>query len=179
MIAVSRTTRTGTAEGFWPTVDEWAAAVVETGRVQAWRTSRARLRATSGPFLDVTGDLEPLGRAPRPLRDAVAARGVALPDDEGLRAALVEADIDHRRVEVARRYRWNGPMLTPVVLELHTTEDEGIVEAWWEDVWAAWPTIRLGRESTARRPPRRATPIAQITRLLAALGHEPLARPEA
>ncbi len=96
----------------------------------------------------------------------MAARGVALPDDEDLRAALVEADVEHRRVDAARRYRWNGPLLTPVVLELHTTGDEGVVEAWWEDVWAAWPTIRLGRESTARRPPRRATPIAQITRLL-------------
>ena len=176
---MSRTTRTGPPDGFWSAVDEWAADVVEPGRLRAWWTGGCRLQAESGPFLDVTGDLDLLDRAPRPLRDAVAARGVALPDDEDLRAALVEADIEHRRVDAARRYRWNGPLLTPVVLELHTTGYEGLVEAWWEDVWAAWPTIRLGRESTARRPPRRATPIAQITRLLAALGHEPLARPEA
>lgn len=176
---MSRTTRTGPAEGFWTTVDDWADAVVEPSRSRAWWTSRCRLQAESGPFLDVTGEVDLLDRAPRPLRDVVAARGVALPDEADLRSALVEAGIEHRRVVAARRFRWNGPMLTPVVLELHTTGEEGIVEAWWEDVWAAWPNIRLGRESAARKPPRRATPIAQITRLLAALGHEPLARPEA
>ena len=174
---VSRTTRTGPAEGFWATVDEWADRVVEPNQLRAWWTSACRLQAASGPFLDVTGDLEDLARVARPLRDPVAARGTALPDDEDLRVALLRDDVEHRWVEAARRYRWNGPMLTPVVLELHTTGHEGIVEAWWEDVWAAWPTIRLGRESTARKPPRRATPIAQITRLLAALGHEPL-RPQ-
>ncbi len=176
---MSRTIRTGPPGGFWSTVDEWADDVVESGRLRAWWTSGCRLQAEAGPFLDVTGDLDLLDRPPRPLRDAVAARGVALPDDEALWAALVEADVEHRRVDAARRYRWNGPMLTPVVLELHTTDDEGVAEAWWEDVWAAWPTIRLGRESTARRPPRRATPIAQITRLFDALGHEPLRRPDA
>ena len=176
---MSRTTRTGPAEGFWSTVDDWADAVVEPNRTRAWWTSGSRLQAEAGPFLDVTGDLDLLARTPRPLRTTVAVRGTALPDDDALRAALVDAGVEHRRVEAARRYRWNGPMLTPVVLELHTTDDEGVVEAWWEDVWAAWPNIRLGRESTARNPPRRATPIAQITRLLAALGHEPLARPEA
>ena len=176
---MSRTTRTGPAEGFWATVDDWADAVVEPNRARAWWTSRCRLQAESGPFLDVTGDVEILARVPRPLRDPVAARGTALPDDDPLRDALLAAEVEHRRVEAARRYRWNGPMLTPVVLELHTSGDEGVVEAWWEDVWAAWPNIRLGRESTVRKPPRRATPIAQITRLLAALGHEPLARPEA
>ncbi len=175
---MSRTTRTGPAEGFWPTVDEWAEPVLVPDRVRAWWTSGCRLQAEAGPFLDVTGDIALLARAPRPLREAVAARGTALPDDENLRSALVAAAIEHRRVDAARRYRWNGPMLTPVVLELHTSGDEGVVEAWWEDVWAAWPTILLGRESTARTPPRRATPIAQITRLFAALGHEPLARPE-
>ena len=176
---VSRTTRTGPAEGFWTTVDEWADGVIEPKQLRAWWTSGCRLQAASGPFLDVTGDLDLLDRAVRPVRAAVAARGTALPDDEELRAALLRGDVEHRRVKAARRYRWNGPMLTPVVLELHTTEDEGVVEAWWEDVWAAWPTIRLGRESTARKSPRRATPIAQITRLFAALGHEPLARPDA
>jgi len=155
-------------------VDEWADAVVEPNRARAWWTSRCRLQAESGPYLDVTGDVETIARLPRALRDPVAARGKALPDDEHLRAGLLRADVEHRRVEAARRYRWNGPMLTPVVLELHSTDDEGVVEAWWEDVWAAWPTIRLGRESTAQKPPKRATPIAQITRLLAALGHEPL-----
>ena len=171
---MSRTTRTGPAEGFWSTVDEWADAVVETNPARAWRTSRCRLQAESGPFLDVTGDIELLGARTRALRNVVAARGTALPDDDQVRALLLEGDVEHRRVEAARRYRWNGPMLTPVVLELHTSDDEGVVEAWWEDVWAAWPTIRLGRESTAQKPPKRATPIAQITRLLAALGHEPL-----
>ena len=176
---MSRTTRTGPVEGFWTTVDEWVDAVVEPNRARAWWTSRCRLDAASGPYLDVTGDVEVIARLPRPLRNPVAARGMALPDDDGLRDSLIRGDVEHRRVEAARRYRWNGPMLTPVVLELHTTDDEGVVEAWWEDVWAAWPTIRLGRESTAQKPPRRATPIAQITRLFAALGHEPLARPEA
>jgi hypothetical protein len=155
-------------------VDEWADAVVEPSRSRAWWTSRCRLVAESSPYLDVIGDIDLLGRRTRALRNAVAARGTALPDEDDLRGSLLRNDIEHRRVEAARRYRWNGPMLTPVVLELHTTGDEGVVEAWWEDVWAAWPTIRLGRESTARKPPRRATPIAQITRLLAALGHEPL-----
>ena len=175
---VSRTTRTGPVEGFWETVDDWAADVVEPIRLRAWWTSRARVVGQAGPYLDATGDLDILDRRVRAPREAVAARGVALADDEAIRSALVEAGVEHRRVEAARRYRWNGPMLTPVVLEVHTTADQAVVEAWWEDVWSAWPTIRLGRESTPRRPPRRALPIAQITRLLAALGHEPLARPD-
>ena len=175
--AVSRTTRTGPVEGFWSTVDEWAGPIVEPNRVRAWWTSGCRLQAESGPYLDVTGDLRALPRVPRPHRDAVAARGTPFPVNEALTRALVDADIEHRRVDAARRYRWNGPMLTPVVLELNSTDDEGVVEAWWEDVWAAWPTIRLGRESTRQRPPRRARPIAQITRLLDALGHPPLQAP--
>ncbi|MET0664237.1 MAG: hypothetical protein ABW008_01625, partial [Acidimicrobiales bacterium] len=93
-----------------------------------------------------------------------------------LRSALVEAGVAFRVVDAARRYRWNGPMLTPVAMELHVCGDEATIQAWWEDVWAGWPTIHLGRESTAQRPPRRAIPIAQITRLFTALGHEPLQR---
>jgi hypothetical protein len=173
---VSRTTRVGTVDGFWVTVDEWAADVVEPSRVRAWWTSRARLEATCGPYLDVIGDPALLGGRLTPLNNAVANRGVALADADDLRAALADAGVEHRVVEAARRYRWNGPMLTPVALELHTSGAEAVVQAWWEDVWAAWPTIRLGRESTAQRPPRRATPVAQITRLFAALGHEPLSR---
>ena len=110
----------------------------------------------------------------------VGARGCALEPAAGeayqapidaLRSALVDAGVPFRVVHAARRYRWNGPMLTPVVMELHVSGDEATLQAWWEDVWASWPTIRLGRESTAQRPTRRATPIAQITRLFAALGH--------
>ncbi len=173
---MSRTSRTGTAEGFWATVDDWAGSVVTTGRLRAWSSSRCRLVAVSGPYLEVTDDLDLPDLSVRPLRDAVAARGVALADREAIRTELAEADVAHRRVDAARRYRWNGPLLTPVVLEVHSSGDEAVVEAWWEDVWAAWPTIRLGRESAARRPPRRAAPIAQIAALFAALGHEPLSR---
>ncbi len=168
---MSRTRRTGPVEGFWSTVDQWAAGVVETSRAKAWRESRCRLEATSGPYVDVLGDLPP---GVRPLRAAVAAQGVALPDTDEVREAV--AGVEHRLVTEARRYRWNGPALTPVALEVHTTADEAVVEAWWEDVWAAWPTIRLGRESEATKPPRRATAIAQVSRLLAALGHDPLRR---
>ena len=159
MGGVSRTTRVGPVDGFWATVDEWAAEVVDPSRVRAWWTSRCRLRAVAGPYLDVTGDAEALDRRLTPLR-----------------SALVDAGVPFRVVQAARRYRWNGPMLTPVVMELHVSGDEATLQAWWEDVWASWPTIRLGRESTAQRPPRRATPIAQITRLFTALGHEPLQR---
>ncbi|HEY8059885.1 MAG TPA: hypothetical protein VID94_14080, partial [Acidimicrobiales bacterium] len=173
---VSRTTRVGPVDGFWATVDEWAADVVEPSRVRAWWTSRCRLVAVAGPYLDVTGDLTLVERPLTPLRDAVANQGVAVADDAALRSALVDDGVTFRVVDDARRYRWNGPMLTPVAMELHVSGDEATVQAWWEDVWAAWPTIRLGRESTAQRPPRRATPIAQITRLFAALGHEPLQR---
>jgi hypothetical protein len=170
---VSRTRRVGPVEGFWATVDEWAAEVVDASRVHAWWAGRCRLDAESGPFLDVTGDLVDRHR---PLRDAVAAAGLALPDDAEVRATLVEADVEHDRVTAARRYRWNGPAMAPVVLELRTTEDEAVLEAWWEDVWAAWPTIPLGRESGTTRSPRRATATAQINRLFAALGLDPLGR---
>jgi hypothetical protein len=173
---MSRTTRVGPVDGFWATVDEWAADVVEPSRARAWWTSRARLEATCGPYLDVTGDLALVGGRRTPLRNAVANRGIALADTADLRATLADAGVEHRGVDAARRYRWNGPMLTPVALELHTSGAEAVVEAWWEDVWAAWPSIRLGRQPTAQRPPRRATPIAQIARLLTALGHDPLQR---
>ena len=176
MGGVSRTTRVGPVDGFWATVDEWAAEVVEPSRVRAWWTSRCRLEAVAGPYLDVTGDAAALDRRLTPVRDPVANRGIAVADDDALRSALVDAGVPFRVVPAARRYRWNGPLLTPVVLELHVSGDEATLQAWWEDVWASWPTIRLGRESTALRPPRRATPIAQITRLFAALGHEPLQR---
>ena len=55
---MSRTSRTGTAEGFWATVDDWAGSVVTTGRLRAWSSSRCRLVAVSGPYLDVTDDLD-------------------------------------------------------------------------------------------------------------------------
>ena len=174
---MSRTTRVGPVEGFWSTVDEWAATTIEPNRIRAWWRSQGRLDATGDPYLDVTGDPAPLARRPRRLRDAIGARGLALTDDDAVRAALVDAGVEHRRVEAARRYRWNGPALTPVVLELHTGDDEAVVEAWWEDVWAAWPKIRLGREPDGPRSPRRATATAQITRLLDALGHDPLGHP--
>lgn len=170
---MSRTRRVGPVEGFWDVVDAWADDVVDPRRASGWWASRCRLDAECGPYLDVLDDLDP---PERPLRTAIAARGLALPDDADRRAALVDAGVEHRRVTAARRYRWNGPALTPVALELHTTEDEAVLEAWWEDVWAAWPTIRLGRESTARRPPRRAVATAQIGLLVDKLGLEPLGR---
>lgn len=174
---MSRTRRVGPREGFWATVDSWAADVVEPSAARAWWTSRARLEAGSGPYLDVTGELPP-GVGARPLRTAVAATGVAFPDDPAVRARLEATGTGYRRVEAARRYRWNGPALTPVLLELHVADEDAVVEAWWEDVWIAWPTIRLGRESEARRPPRRAVAISQVARLLDALGHEPLTPPD-
>ena len=173
LCAVSRTRRAGPVEGFWATVDEWAAEVVDPSRVRGWWASRCRPRRRERSYLDVTGELVDRHR---PLREAVAATGVALPDDPELRARLVETGVEHRRITAARRYRWNGPALTPVVLELHTTEDEAVLETWWEDVWAAWPTIRLGQESASTKPPRRATATAQVNRLFAALGLDPLGR---
>jgi hypothetical protein len=173
---VSRTRRVGPVEGFWTTVDEWAAGVVDPSRLRGWWASRCRLDAETGPYLDVTGELD---ERHRPLRDAVAATGLALPDDADVRASLLDRGVEHRRITAARRYRWNGPALTPVALELHTTEDEAVLEAWWEDVWASWPTIPLGRESTSNRAPRRATATAQINRLFQALDLDPLARPPA
>jgi hypothetical protein len=167
---VSRTRRVGPVEGFWATVDAWAGDVVDDSPVHAWLTSHCRLEAECGPYLDV---LEELPEGLRPLRSAVAARGVPVADDEPTRAALV--DVDHRVVTAARRYRWNGPALTPVALELHTTEDEAILEAWWEDVWASWPTIKLGQESTQRRS-RKAMASAEISRLFEKLGLDPLGR---
>jgi hypothetical protein len=167
---VSRTRRVGPVEGFWATVDAWAGDVVEPSAPRAWMNSRCRLDAECGPYLDLLED--PTGRV-RPLRDAVAAEGIAVADDERGRAAAEE--VDHRRVTAARRYRWNGPALTPVALELHTTEDEAILEAWWEDVWASWPTIKLGQESTQRRS-RKAMASAEISRLFEKLGLDPLGR---
>ncbi|HYF47691.1 MAG TPA: hypothetical protein VD926_15860 [Acidimicrobiales bacterium] len=165
---MSRTRRTGPVEGFWATVDGWAADVVEPARLRAWWTSRCRLEASSGRYLDVTGDV-PAGV--RRLKDAVAATGVAVPESE------VARSLEHRVVTEARRYRWNGPAMTPVALELHTTEDEAVVEAWWEDVWAAWPTIRLGRETPGQdRMTRRAIATAQINRLFRDLDMAPLQR---
>jgi hypothetical protein len=156
-------------EGFWSTVDQWAADVTEASPVLAWWNSRCRLEASTDRYIDVLGDPPP----DQPLLgDAIGAMGAALPDTEPVRA-LVDGT-EHRVVTCARRYRWNGPAMTPVVLEVHTTESEGVLEAWWEDVWAAWPTIRLGRESARQRPPRRATATAQINRLFRELGLEPL-----
>jgi hypothetical protein len=170
---VSRTRRAGPVEGFWTTVDQWAADVVDPARVHGWWTSRCRLEAECGPFLDVTGEL---AERRRPLREAVAATGLALPDDRTLQTTLDQQGVEHRRVTAARRYRWNGPALTPVALELHTTDDEAVLEAWWEDVWMAWPTIRLGREDTTSRSTRRSTATAQINRLFVALDLDPLGR---
>ena len=167
---MSRTRRVGPVEGFWATVDAWAGDVVEPSALRAWTSSRCRLDAESGPYLDLLED--PPTRV-RPLREAVAARGVAIADDEAGRALV--ADLDHRRVTAARRYRWNGPALTPVALELHTTETEAVLEAWWEDVWAAWPTIKLGQEGTQRRN-RRATASAEINKLFEKLSLDPLGR---
>jgi hypothetical protein len=170
-VAVSRTRRAGPVEGFWATVDAWAGDVVDPSRVHGWWASRCRLEAECGPYLDVLDD-RPDGL--RPTRGAVAARGLAVADDEATRAAL--ADVEHRRVTAGRRYRWNGPALTPVVLELHTTDDEALLEAWWEDVWIAWPTIHLGNADRTTRSNRRATASAQINRLFEKLGVPPLGR---
>jgi len=167
---VSRTRRTGPVEGFWATVDTWAADVVEPSRVRAFWSSRCRLEASSGPYVDLTGDV-PAGV--RRVRDAVAATGVPVADSEVARSA------EHRLVTEARRYRWNGPAMSPVVLELHTTEHEAVLEAWWEDVWAAWPTVRLGQEPSAdQRTTRRAIATAQINRLFRDLGLPVLQRPD-
>mgnify|MGYP001343014992 CR=1 FL=1 len=168
---MSRTRRTRPVDGFWATVDAWADAVVEPSALQAWRRTRARLDAECGPFLDVVDDL-PSGL--RPLRGAIGAAGTPVADDDAVRARLRTEGIDHRRVTSARRYRWNGPAMTPVAVELHTTEDEAVVEAWWEDVWASWPTIRLGRQDDQRRPDRRTRATAEVVRLFAALDVEPL-----
>jgi hypothetical protein len=171
---VSRTRRDAPVEGFWATVDAWAGDVVDDSAVHAWMTSRCRLEAECGPYLDLLED--PPDRV-RPLREAIGARGTPVADDDAGRAVAV--DLDHRRVTAGRRYRWNGPALTPVALELHTTADEAVLEAWWEDVWASWPTIRLGQESGQRRSRRRAAS-AEISRLFEKLGLDPLGRaPEA
>jgi hypothetical protein len=175
---VSRTTRVGPVDGFWTTVDAWAADVVEPNVLAAWWRSRCHTPVEAGPYLDVTGDLDGARLPARPLREAIAARGVPYADDRAVREALVDREIDFRHVTRATRFRWTGPAMTPVVLEAHTTPDEGIVEAWWEDIWSAWPRPDLGRESKPNRPPRRATAIAQITRLFTELGHAPLQRPE-
>jgi hypothetical protein len=174
---VSRTRRVGPVEGFWSTVDEWAADVVDPSKVHGWWASRARLDAECGPFLDVLDEVP--GRT-RPLAGAIGATGIAVADDETNRALVLDRELEHRRVTAGRRYRWNGPAMTPVAVEVHTTEDNGIVEAWWEDVWVAWPTIRLGRgDDDGPKPasPRRATATAQINRLFVALGLDPLGRP--
>ena len=175
---MSRTIRVGPVDGFWVAVDAWAADVVEPNRLSAWRNSRCQAVAASGRYLDVIGELEGLPLPARRLDDAVGRRGTAFPAEDAVRDALVEAGILFREVTRAQRFRWTGPALTPVLLEVHTTADEAVVEAWWEDVWAAWPTIRLGRESQAEKPPRRAGAVAQISRLLAALEHDPLTRPD-
>ena len=125
MGGVSRTTRVGPVDGFWATVDEWAAEVVEPSRVRAWWTSRCRLEAVAGPYLDVTGGAAALDRRLTPVRDPVANRGIAVADDDVLRSALVDAGVPFRVVPAARRYRWNGPLLTPVVLELHVRRTSG------------------------------------------------------
>ncbi len=175
---MSRTSRVGPVDGFWATVDAWAEEVAESNRVTAWRNSRCRPVAATGHYLDVTGDLDGRPLPARRLDDTIANRGTAFPAEDRVRAALLDAGVDYREVTRAARFRWTGPALTPVLLEVHTTLDEAVVEAWWEDVWAAWPTIRLGRESQAEKPPRRAGAVAQISRLFEALGHAPLARPE-
>ena len=97
MGGVSRTTRVGPVDGFW------AAEVVEPSRVRAWWTSRCRLRAVAGPYLDVTGDAEALDRRLTPLRDPVANRGIAVADDDALRSALVDAGVPFRVVQAARK----------------------------------------------------------------------------
>ena len=168
---MSRTRRTAPVEGFWATVDAWADDVADPSRVHGWWASRGRLVAECGPYLDLLDD--PPSRV-RPLARAIGARGVPVADDDAGRATA--EGIEHRRVTAGRRYRWNGPALTPVALELHTTEHEAVAEAWWEDVWAAWPTIRLGRDEGPRRT-RRATAAAQVNRLFQALGLDPLGRP--
>ncbi len=172
---MSRTRRTGPVEGFWSTVDDWAAEVGEQGRVRAWWTTSCRREADSGPYLDVLGPVDESIAGARPLRRAVAARGTPLPDEPSVRAALRDGGVDHRRVTRAARFRWRGPAMTPVVVELHTTEDTAVVEAWWEDVWASWPNLVTGRgRANPRRPGRRARASAEVSRLLTALGHEPL-----
>lgn len=173
---MSRTTRVVPAAGFWAAVDDWAAEVVEPVRLLAWWRSRCRLVTTGGPFLDVVDAADGSPLPGRPLRNPIAARGTALPDDEAVVAALAEQGLAFRRVDTARRYVWRGPAFAPVVLEVHTADGRAILEAWWEDVWAAWPTIGLGRESTRRAPDRRATAGAQISRLLEALDQPPLGR---
>ncbi len=79
------------------------------------------------------------------------------------------------RVERARRYRWAGPAFAPVLVELRTSGDEGVVEAWWEDVWMAWPELRSG-EDRGGRPSRRRRAVTQVDALLTALGADPLPR---
>ena len=78
----------------------------------------------AGPYLDVTGDAEALDRRLTPLRDPVANRGIAVADDDALRSALVDAGVPFRVVQAARRYRWNGPMLTPVVMNFCSVPPE-------------------------------------------------------
>lgn len=178
---MSRTVRTAPADGFWATVDAWADGVVEASAVRAWMASRCRLVASCGPFLDVEDGAEGATRPGRPLgpKAAIGARGVALADTPEVAGALADLGLVARRVDAGRRYRWDGPALTPVVVELHTAGAEGALQAWWEDVWVAWPTIRLGRADQAgrgdvRRPSRRDRATAEVRRLLADLGMAPL-----
>ena len=49
----------------------YAADVVEPSPIRAWRTSRCRVEATSGPFLDVTGEVDGVDLG-SPRRGAVA-----------------------------------------------------------------------------------------------------------
>lgn len=167
----------------WPTVDAWAATVAGRRGAEAWARSRCRLEARSGPYLDVLGPPEEAAAAltargvdVRPVRRAVAARGtMALPADAAVVEALAAAEVEVRVVTEARRYAWRGPALAPVLLEIATTPDQAVVEAWWEDVFSAWP--KLGREGPGRPAPRRRTATAQINRLLADLGQPPIVAP--
>jgi len=172
---MSRTRRVVAATDFWATVDDWAADRVDRSRLRAWFATGPRLDAESGPYLDVV-DPPPGARLPgRPLRGAVAARGTALPATDAVADALAEQGVAAARVERARRYRWAGPAFAPVLVELRTSGDEGVVEAWWEDVWMAWPELRSG-EDRGGRPSRRRRAVTQVDALLTALGADPLPR---
>ncbi len=171
---MSRTRRTFPVhDGVWRLVDGWAATATEPTRRQAWVRSRGHLEAASEAYLDVLEAGEEVatavvGLGGRPVRRPVAARGpLALAPDPEVARRLEDAGIAVRQVTAARRYAWRGPAMAPVLLEVHTTPEQVVVESWWEDVWQAWP--RLGREEQRRKAPRVQTAIAVIRRLLSAL----------
>ncbi len=173
---MSRSVRVVDDPAIWPTVDEWAATVAGDHPVVAWARTRCRLVREDGPYLDVLRrppdlDARPLGSP------VVAAKGpVAYPVEPQVADALTEAGIPFRLVTEARRYAWRGPAFGSVLLEVHTTPETGTVEAWWENVWAAWPTLKVDESGRRQAPARRLTAVAQIDRLLADLGLPPLSR---